>query len=75
MLGCERWTATHRSVADVVLVLALGLGLGLVVEVLLALGLLGWGIAWRRRQTAADPARPARDPASPLLEGRGPAAS
>jgi arginase family enzyme len=31
------------------------------------------GIAWRRRQAAGDPARPARDPASPLLEGRGPA--
>jgi agmatinase len=31
------------------------------------------GIAWRRRQAAADPARPARDPASQLLEGRGPA--
>jgi len=30
------------------------------------------GIAWRRRQLAGDPARPARDPASPLLEGRGP---
>jgi agmatinase len=29
------------------------------------------GIAWRRRQLAADPARPARDPAAPLLEGRG----
>jgi agmatinase len=28
------------------------------------------GIAWRRRAAAADPARPARDPASPLLEGR-----
>jgi arginase family enzyme len=28
------------------------------------------GIAWRRRQQAADPARPARDPSSPLLEGR-----
>jgi hypothetical protein len=37
MLGCERWTVTHRSVADVLL--ALGLGLGLVVDVLLALGL------------------------------------
>jgi len=31
------------------------------------------GIAWRRRQQAADPARPARDPAAPLLEGRSPA--
>ena len=31
------------------------------------------GIAWRRRRLAADPARPARDPAGPLLEGRGPA--
>jgi agmatinase len=30
------------------------------------------GIAWRRRRSAADPARPARDPASPLLEGRFP---
>jgi len=30
------------------------------------------GIAWRRRQQAGDPGRPARDPASPLLEGRGP---
>jgi len=30
------------------------------------------GIAWRRRRAAGDPARPARDPASPLLEGRGP---
>jgi agmatinase len=29
------------------------------------------GIAWRRRRAAADPARPARDPASPLLKGRG----
>ncbi|HEY8045080.1 MAG TPA: agmatinase [Streptosporangiaceae bacterium] len=29
------------------------------------------GIAWRRRRAAADPGRPARDPASPLLEGRG----
>jgi len=28
------------------------------------------GIAWRRRQAAGDPARPARDPASPLLDGR-----
>jgi arginase family enzyme len=28
------------------------------------------GIAWRRRQQAADPAKPARDPASPLLDGR-----
>ena len=28
------------------------------------------GIAWRRRRAAGDPARPARDPASPLLEGR-----
>src|SRR5580704_9551584 len=31
------------------------------------------GIAWRRRRQAADPDRPARDPAAPLLEGRGPA--
>lgn len=37
ILGSERWTATHRSVADAVL--ALGLGLGLVVDVLLAVGL------------------------------------
>jgi agmatinase len=29
------------------------------------------GIAWRRRRAAGDPARPARDPSSPLLEGRG----
>jgi arginase family enzyme len=29
------------------------------------------GIAWRRRALAADPARPARAPDSPLLEGRG----
>ncbi|MGO8977743.1 MAG: agmatinase [Streptosporangiaceae bacterium] len=29
------------------------------------------GIAWRRRRLAADPARPARDPAGPLLDGRG----
>ena len=29
------------------------------------------GIAWRRRSLAADPARPARRPESPLLEGRG----
>ncbi|HMD93109.1 MAG TPA: agmatinase family protein, partial [Trebonia sp.] len=29
------------------------------------------GIAWRRRALAADPARPARRPESPLLEGRG----
>jgi agmatinase len=28
------------------------------------------GIAWRRRSLAADPARPARRPESPLLEGR-----
>jgi agmatinase len=28
------------------------------------------GIAWRRRRAAADAARPARDPAAPLLEGR-----
>jgi agmatinase len=28
------------------------------------------GIAWRRRRQAGDPARPARDPASPLLAGR-----
>ena len=28
------------------------------------------GIAWRRRALAADPARPARRPESPLLEGR-----
>jgi agmatinase len=30
------------------------------------------GIAWQRRHAAADPERPARNPASPLLEGRGP---
>jgi len=29
------------------------------------------GIAWRRRALAGDPARPARMPDSPLLEGRG----
>src|SRR3984885_4303936 len=29
------------------------------------------GVAWRRRSLAADPARPARRPESPLLEGRG----
>jgi agmatinase len=29
------------------------------------------GIAWRRRALAGDPARPARRPESPLLEGRG----
>jgi agmatinase len=29
------------------------------------------GIAWRRRSLAADPARPARRPESPLLDGRG----
>ena len=29
------------------------------------------GIAWRRRREAGDPDRPARDPKSPLLEGRG----
>jgi agmatinase len=29
------------------------------------------GIAWRRRALAGDPARPARRPDSPLLEGRG----
>jgi arginase family enzyme len=29
------------------------------------------GIAWRRRRAAGDPDRPARDPSSPLLEGRG----
>jgi agmatinase len=29
------------------------------------------GIAWRRRALAKDPARPARMPDSPLLEGRG----
>jgi hypothetical protein len=29
------------------------------------------GIAWRRRKLAGDPARPARRPESPLLEGRG----
>jgi agmatinase len=29
------------------------------------------GIAWRRRSLAGDPARPARLPESPLLEGRG----
>src|SRR5215469_14908731 len=28
------------------------------------------GVAWRRRSLAADPARPARRPESPLLEGR-----
>jgi len=28
------------------------------------------GMAWRRRSLAADPARPARRPESPLLEGR-----
>ena len=27
------------------------------------------GIAWRRRQQAGDPARPARDPQLPLLHG------
>jgi arginase family enzyme len=29
------------------------------------------GIAWRRRALAGDPARPARNPADPLLTGRG----
>ena len=29
------------------------------------------GVAWRRRSLAADPARPARRPESPLLDGRG----
>src|SRR3984957_5492892 len=29
------------------------------------------GIAWRRRREAGAPDRPARDPSSPLLEGRG----
>jgi hypothetical protein len=33
------------------------------------------GIAWQRRRAAADPARPARNPAGPLLEGRGPTAA
>jgi agmatinase len=32
------------------------------------------GIAWRRRHAAADPGLPARNPASPLLENRTPAA-
>jgi agmatinase len=29
------------------------------------------GIAWRRRRAAGDPAKPARDPQAPLLDGRG----
>jgi hypothetical protein len=29
------------------------------------------GITWLRRRAAGDPDRPARDPSSPLLEGRG----
>ena len=29
------------------------------------------GIAWRRRRAAGEPGKPARDPQSPLLEGRG----
>jgi agmatinase len=28
------------------------------------------GIAWRRRRAAGEPGKPARDPQSPLLEGR-----